>query len=540
MRLSASLFILIFTFWTAVVWAAPYRRLVNFEWEAIEGAKSYEIELTQSKEDDKEDGKGKTFTFKVKEAAWNGRLTPGKYMMKLRSRDYRGVPGDWSPPSEFNVGLEAAALKSPPSRSKIASKETDKVKMDFQWTPVGGADQYQFVLTSEDGKTQISETLTDTKIKVEIPVAMNYTWKVSATNKDGIQSDATSVGQFSVLGKPIENPTIEKPESDFVREVKWTRPDYASRYDVFVLKFNAKDKKWEKFKVIENTQEDSLAFDETWPGGKYQIAVRAKSDMRPSSPLAKQSFSVRHGDRSPAAEYTALVRKSIDRVTGWYAIASYLVTEMQFRGINPEKNSSVAYSAMGGTGRMGLGWFNPDTPWGFLSIIDLSGFTFNGKTQTFASAEVNAVYRKNVGDRGELRFQMGPYYKELPETVGDPFSGQSEDLKITSAGPHFGAEYWFSLTPKLGVQLNAHVYMSLMKISTPNGEALRPSLSTQFGFLGSYRFTPTFTGLVGYARREDKMSYDAVPSSDNFAVAGDVNESTVVGNYLNIFAEWAF
>ncbi|HEY1079826.1 MAG TPA: hypothetical protein VGE46_07005, partial [Bdellovibrio sp.] len=256
--------------------------------------------------------------------------------------------------------------------------------------------------------------------------------------------------------------------------------------------------------------------------------------------VAKQTFNVRNGDRSPAAEYTALVRKSIDRVTGWYAIASYLLTEMQFRGVNPENNSAVAYSAMGGTGRVGLGWFHPDTPWGFLSIIDMSGFTFKGKTQTFASAEFNAVYRKNFGDRGELRFQVGPYYKELPETVGDPFSGQSNDLKVSSAGPHAGVEYWFSISPKFGIQANAHMYMSLMKISTPNGEPLRPSLSTQYGFLGSYRFTPTFTGLIGYARREDKVSYNAVPSTTNFAVDGDVNESTVVGNYLNIFAEWAF
>ncbi|MBV2168105.1 MAG: hypothetical protein KUL82_05290 [Bdellovibrio sp.] len=531
----SAFFILIFTLWTATVWAAPYRRLVNFEWEAIEGAKSYEIELTQVKEKDP-----KTFTFKVQEAAWNGRLTPGKYLMKLRSRDYRGVPGEWSPESDFNVGLDTAALKFPASRSRITTKETDKTKLEFQWAPVPGADQYHFSLTSEDGKTQISEVLSEPSFKTSVPVAMSYTWKVSASNKEGIQSEATAVSQFSVLGKALENPKIDKPESEFVREIKWTRPDYATKYDVYIFKGNPTTKKWEKFKVIENTEEDSLAFDQSWPGGKYQIAVRAKSDMRPHSTLIKQTFSVRNGDRSPAAEYTALVRKSIDRVTGWYAIASYLITEMQFRGINPEKNSSVAYSAMGGTGRMGVGWFSPDTPWGFLGIIDLSGFTFNGKTQTFASTELNAVYRKSVGDRGEARFQMGPYYKELPETVGDPFSGQSEDLKISSAGPHLGAEYWYSLTPKLGLQINAHMYMSLMKISTPNGEPLTPSLSTQFGFLGSYRFTPTFTGLVGYARREDKMSYNAVPSASNFAVDGDVNESTIVGNYLNFFAEWAF
>lgn len=535
MRLMTGFLILIFTFWTAVVWAAPYRRLVNFEWDEIEGAKTYEIELQQAKSEG-----GKTFNFKVKEAAWNGHLTPGKYMMKLRARDYRNVPGDWSEPSEFNVGLETAVLKYPPPRAKIGSKETEKAKMEFQWAPVGGADEYQFVLTSEDGKTEVSKTLTEPNFKAELPVAMNYTWKISASNKEGIQSDATSVGQFSILGKPLEDPKIDKPESEFVREVKWSRPDYASKYDVYVLRYETATKKWEKYKVFTDTQEDSIPFDETWPGGKYQIAVRAKSDMRPSSQLVKQAFNVRKGDRSPAAEYTALVRKSIDRVTGFYAIASYLLTDMQFQGINPENNSSVAYSAMGGTGRMGLGWFHPDTPWGFLSIIDLSGFTFNGKTHTFASAEVNGVYKKSLGDRGEFRFQAGPYYKELPETVGDPFSGQSKDLKIVSAGPHFGGEYWYSLTPKLGIQVNMHMYLSLVKIETPNGQPLTPSVSTQFGFLGSYRFSPKFTGLMGYARREDRMKYKAVPSATNFAVDGDVNESTVVGNYINFFAEWAF
>ncbi|MNY75251.1 hypothetical protein D3C86_2144850 [compost metagenome] len=58
--------------------------------------------------------------------------------------------------------------------------------------------------------------------------------------------------------------------------------------------------------------------------------------------------------------------------------------------------------------------------------------------------------------------------------------------------------------------------------------------------MGSYRFTPTFTGLVGYAMREDKVAYKAKPDSSNFAVDGDVNESTILGNYLNFFAEWSF
>lgn len=517
-------------------WAEPYRRLVNFEWEAIEGAKHYEVELKQVKDD----GKGKTFNFKVKVADWNGRLTPGKYIMRLRSFDYRGVPGEWSDPSDFHVGLDTAKIESPANDTKIKTDDADSVPMDFKWGAVGGAESYHFVLTSEDGKTVVDEWVKEPKFKTKVPVAQTYTWKVTAKSPEGIESEATAVANFSLLGKALEKPEINKPENEFVRQLSWKRPANVKSFDVFVMKQNETTKKWEKFKVFENYTDDTLAFDDSWPGGKYQLAIKSKSDMRPDSGIINHGFTVRNGDRSPAAEYTALVRKSIERVSGWYGIASYLMTQMQFSGANPEKNSTVSYEAIGGTGRVGAGWFDPNKAWGFLGILDMSGFTLNGTTQTFASMELNAVYRRNLGDRGEIRVQMGPYYKELPETIGDPFTATSEYSTVSAAGPHGGIEYWYSISPKFGIQVNAHMYMSLLKISTPNGQDIDPTLSTQFGFMGSYRFTPTFTGLVGYARREDKAAYKAISNTSTFAEDGDVNESTIVGNYLNFFAEWSF
>ncbi|WP_246845665.1 hypothetical protein [Bdellovibrio sp. ZAP7] len=519
--------------------AEPYRRLVNFEWEQIEGAKSYDIELTQVKKEG-ETGKPKTFSFKTADSIWNGRLTPGKYMMKLRARDYRGVPGDWSAPSEFNVGLDNVNMKSPAPKSSVASNDEEKTDVEFKWDPVGGADQYAFELTSDDGKTKISEIVKEAKFKTSVPVASSYTWKVTAQSSEGIASDATSTAQFTVMGKALAAPAIVKPESMFVREIKWTRPDYIKDYEVIVARANPTTKKWEKVKTYENYTEDSLPFDSSWEGGKYQIILKAKSDLRPASPSSKIIFDVREGDRSAAAEYTALVRRSIEKTNGWYGIASYLVTDMKFSGSNPEKNSQVAYDAFGGTGRVGVGWNGRKSPWGFLAIIDMSGFTIGGQVRTFAAAEVNAVYKQPVGDRAELRYQVGAFYKELPETIGDPFTGTSENQTISSVGPHGGVEYWYSLTPKWGIQLNAHLYASVMKVSTPNGQDISPTMSTQFGILGSYRFSERFTGLMGYARREDRMSYKAIPSTTNFALDGDVNESVVVGNYLNFFAEWSF
>ncbi|HWU41891.1 MAG TPA: hypothetical protein VN132_00595, partial [Bdellovibrio sp.] len=192
--------------------ATPYRRLVNFEWEAIEGAASYEVELKQVKTK----GEGKTFKFRVPEAAWNGHLAPGKYILKLRSFDRRGVPGDWNAPSDFNVGLETAVLKYPAAQAQIASKEEETAEVNFEWAPVGGAQKYNFELNSDDGKTKISKELEGTKISLKIPVAASYSWKVSSINEEGIESDAAAVSQFTFLGKPLEAPKLQKPESSFV------------------------------------------------------------------------------------------------------------------------------------------------------------------------------------------------------------------------------------------------------------------------------------------------------------------------------------
>jgi hypothetical protein len=137
-----------------------------------------------------------------------------------------------------------------------------------------------------------------------------------------------------------------------------------------------------------------------------------------------------------------------------------------------------------------------------------------------------------------LRIQSGIYLKEQPETIGDDVTKQSDDTKISTMGPHLGAEYWHSLTPKLGVQANLHLYYSALKMATPNGQGIDPTISTQIGFLGSYRLTSILTGLVGYAHREENMAYKC--KNTTYCTSSDRNKSTIKGDFLNLFAEWSF
>ncbi|MBX3041404.1 MAG: hypothetical protein KF789_11920 [Bdellovibrionaceae bacterium] len=519
--------------------AQSYRRLVNFEWEPIDGAVSYELEIQQTQKD------GKLYKFKEKKAEWGGRLTPGPYTMRVRALDYRRVPGEWSVASPFDVGLEAVQAVFPASKAELLGKGTDKTEVEFRWKPVPGASSYQFELTSSAPDFKYETTLKETKLRVKVPVAEAFTWKIQASSKNDIKSEAIALSEFTVLGPRLATPKVEVPENEFIREITWEKTPYANKYDVAVAKYNPLGKKWEKVHIYENVESNTVAFDEKWTGGQYKVQVKAKSDRRAHSPLATTEFRVRNGDRSPAAEFTHEVRKSIDRINGWYGIASYLITQVSYSStdFDGQNGLQTKYPAIGGTGRLGLGHFKENNAWGFLGVLDLSGFmSKENKALTSMSMEGSAVWRTPVGDRGEFRSQMGLYYKEHQVALAEGTLTGSGVVKsyenAAVVGPHISGEYWYSMGPKLGFQVNAHLYYGMLKMKTPNGQEIEPTLSTQFGFLGSYRFNRRFTGLAGYSRREDRIRYKSNPI--NAANSGKTNEANVEGNYLNFFAEYSF
>lgn len=517
----------------------PYRRLVNFEWDGDPDARTFEIEIQQSGKD------GKTYKFKVKQALWNGKLTPGQYSIRLRALDARGVPGDWSEPAPFPVGLETPQLTFPKPRQLVSGNSATEAKVTLQWKPVPGAKTYQLEIASADGEVKKSAEATSATAEMKLPVAKVYKWKVGATGADGVASDTVAEGEFTLLGQKLAPPRIAAPENDFAREVTWQPTPDARKYDIVVARLNPNRKAWVKMHQVTDTDQTSVPIDQSWPGGSYTVMVKAKGDLRSPSEFAKQPFQLRGGDRSPAAEFAAEVKKSIDRINGWYGIASYLITQIDYaaQDFDPVNPLGIAYSAVGGTGRIGVGYFKENKVWGFLSIVDLSGFlNENSQNLTYSSAEISGVYRKSLGDRSEFRAQVGGFYKEQQvargQYLGVTNSRVKEYVKGTVAGPHVGAEYWFSFSPKFGVQANAHLYYSMIGLSVPNGQSVIPSLSNQFGFLGSYRFNRRFTGLVGYTRREDRLDYKSAPTDPQYE--GQKNTSVLTGNYLNFFAEYAF
>ena len=539
--------LLLFTFWMllsspqvqAEEVRASSKRQIHLEFEEIEGASSYELELTSARTK-------KSQLFKMKTAKWSAEIKPGNYELKIRSVDKRGVPGEWSEGQPFVVKLPGPVIQYPTAQLEIKTNEEDKYDLPLKWESIPGINQYRVDITNTDNKNKFTESFGENHGTLTLPVAHNYSVLVTPIADNGQEGEAQDQPiTFSLIGKKIHPPEIEKPEDIWVTELKWEKPEYTENYS-YVLQRRTDAKAWETVETQKNFGQENLKFGLDKQGGHYRLAVKAEGRLRETSNFAIREFDVYSGDRSPASVEEAKLRYSLEKPTPWYFVASYLLTNVSYLGVNPEVPSSshLRYTALGGTGRLGLGYIPPNKNLGFLGLVDLSGFTIENKNQTYASAELHAVWRYTQG-RNLLRASSGLFYKELVESKKidtTPTSSYFTHAKIAYAGPHAGFDFWRPFSPKLGLQLNARIYTSLVGITTPNGRKISPEIFYQLGFLGSYKIKPEVTGFLGWAYRLDKATYESSPTGSNGSQApsGSTQQVQIEGNYLNLLLEWGF
>jgi hypothetical protein len=105
-------------------------------------------------------------------------------------------------------------------------------------------------------------------------------------------------------------------------------------------------------------------------------------------------------------------------------------------------------------------------------------------------------------------------------------------------GPHAGFTYWQPFSERYGMQINGRVYYSLFG-SSPGGD-IEPSISFQYGILGSYRIGKAWMGYVGYTYRADHANFKSNPDDPLSFSNGQSNEVNYLGHYLNMSFEYSF
>jgi hypothetical protein len=512
------------------------QRPFDMEWEEIEGATQYEIEVLSEQ--------GQILIQKITpKASWSGQIRPGRYQYRLRAFDKRKVPGPWSELEPFTVFLSPVTLLKPEKNKPVLQAlKQEEEEVFFSWSLESLATDYKLFIQNEK-TSELKEILVakNPSYKIQLPVAHRYHWWVLPINREknseGLLEECEK-GEFVLMGPALTKVTIETPETDFVRKILWSHDSHSKKFEVKFLR-KVSEKSWE---VVSKTESPTgqVDVDLSWPGGRYQVQVKAQADHRRDSELSMINFNLRNGDRSEQAQYKAEMRAAIDGFVGWYGQASYLITEIQYtsRQIDLGIYANTEFNTISGTGRLGFGYLGAKKEWGFLSILDLSGMiNVQGHNVTFASGELVGLYRTELMDRDELRFKIGAYFKQLPFANVDVFSSLvTQYSHVHLYGATLGLEYWYSLSPKLGFQTHAYFYSSLSGQDSLGKQPAKGD-SYQYGFLGSYRLSQNRTGLMGLAYRQDATFFQGVDSLGKPVGEQLVN---IRGLFLNLLLEHRF
>lgn len=504
-------------------------RVVDLEWEPVEDAMKYEVQFSRLIKDKQ---RKEPVNYFVEESSWKGRLMFGLYKMRLRSYDDRGIPGDWTDEVDLVIKVLPPKLVGPKRGRKLKSGETSEKEVAFRWKKSTGASSYQVNLRDQSGEIRETINADETTLTTILPVGKRYYWNVTPIMVDGSPGELPKKEEtFVLLSKAPDPVEIQKPISKFVRTLTWSNSSRATYYK-YALYFK-KGKKWKRIERSKNFTETSINFDLSRPTGMYKLVVRPYAPLSARAKLSKIIFPVQGDLRSPAAVEQAVLKESIEKPKDFYFIASYFITLMNITGGDSQSQFRLP-DTIGGTGRLGVGWQQPDRPFGVFGILDLSGFNISSENYTFGSIEVHGTYKRYWGSN-QILLSGGVFTKELPMVLDDGI-GNFTGVKIhQNTGPHAGFKIWRPFNNKIGAQINGRIYFNVAG-NAPSGETIEPSFSHQIGLLGTYRLRENLMGFAGYAHRKDVGSFQSPTGS----IPDNITTITVEGHYLNFVLEYAF
>lgn len=178
----------VFDFFFSRAYAQRFVKFINIEWEEIQDAKSYILEIYSDK-----NLKKKILTKEIPEANFEW-VNPreGTYYYRIAIKDYWDRQTKFSNLSKLNISLadEAKQIASP---TQVSPRHRSKFKNDsesitFKWKESSHAIEYKFLVSKSLSFKDIvfQKSTTETELEVEtkdLPPKGSYYWRIVAKGK---------------------------------------------------------------------------------------------------------------------------------------------------------------------------------------------------------------------------------------------------------------------------------------------------------------------------------------------------------------------
>lgn len=480
-------------------------RWIDIEWEPVEDAVNYEVELFEE-ENDTKTPRGK---FKVESSTWSNAVPPGKYSLRIRSLDKRGVPGEWSEFIPVKVRMQNPRLFQPVPGSKINTPE-----VNFEWSEIDGAASYQLVVKNGEGKIVHNNLVKDLRASLYLDDLGNYSWVSYALEEnEALRPEeeflASGFKPFSRVGGELDPPEVKVNVSGKV-SITWQKIRGARVYEVDYLPPADSDKS-RRFKL----RRESFAFAANrLREGVTTITFKSTAPGYPDS-LKTVVQLLRSGKKIEIQDIIQGKKEEKDRVSPaslrWKneLFASMTLARYKYSSTEIENDTRLDQKELTGVG-VGLEWVNKPKLNSLQRKTEFSYLQLTSGRETGAS--VRAAFSLN-GEKfyrtGRFTYGGGLNLLRLPAFMGNRFEDDIFVEHSLSLGPQLQLGYSAALSNNWGWDANAVYSQQLFYLNSErDGGNSFPWLAVNSRFL--YYITKKeaiFAGLE-YQRWDQKWSSD--------------------------------
>lgn len=256
-------------------------REVEFEWEEIEGARNYQVEV-KNNQTFLQKLNSSTYTFKIQ-------IAPGKYQIRGRALSIgpQDTESDWSTWKVFDVPPgQISAIKLDKYEFKV-SPHTAHSEIPLNWQAQDGAAEYIVQVTEVN--TQAKQTfITKTPHAVLRLRPGYYTVNITAKTADGLESEPFALPQEIF----VQNVPVEIPKSlvlDVDKGSLWFAPAKGTSTVVSLERQAFLGVEWNKIdqKVVTGNNFKWAAA--SLKPGKYRLTLYSKNSFgEVSQPVLKE------------------------------------------------------------------------------------------------------------------------------------------------------------------------------------------------------------------------------------------------------------
>lgn len=255
--------------------------VVEFEWEELEGARLYQVEIRNSKNflRQLESSSG---TFKTD-------MTPGKYEIrgKVGKVNPQDRESDWSNWKSFNIPPPKIKMKQLPLTENKVSTKSYLSEVPLSWDEADGASEYLLDILDEQGNIVQTKTVQKTQTTLQLRPGY-YKVRIRSKTADGLESENFELPEKIMVQKiPVEEPQKLKLENE--KSQATFEPAMGTQVEVSLEMQKFLGKEW---KLIDRKllTTGSYAWDSSLPPGRYRLTLYSKNTYGEVSKPVVQEF----------------------------------------------------------------------------------------------------------------------------------------------------------------------------------------------------------------------------------------------------------